>query len=292
MSVTERDKFSGYMTTGHDWNGIKELNSPIPRIVLWFLLVTHLYAVVTWVLVPSWPLWNTYTTGLLGGNQQTAVAADIAAATAARGDWTLALATNDFGSIRSNPNLMARALITAEPLFGQNCQVCHGTNGIGGPGFPRLSDDIWLWGGTAEEIETTLRYGINSPHPDTRYAQMPAFGRDELLTGAQINTLTDYVLTLGAGITPNDTSEGALLFQENCAACHGENGKGVEGVGAPNLTDSDWIYGGDAATIRFGLVNGRQGVMPAWEPRLSAAEIRMLALYVEGLHTTGEEDAQ
>lgn len=292
MSVTERDTFSGYMTTGHDWNGITELNSPIPRIVLWFLLVTHAYAVITWVLVPSWPLWNTYTKGLLGGNQQTAVAADIATATAARSDWTMALATDDFANIRTNPDLMARALVTADQLYGTNCQACHGLNGIGGPGYPRLSDNIWLWGSTADEIEITLRYGINSPHPDTRYAQMPAFGRDELLTGAQINTLTDYVLTLSAGVVPNDPSEGATLFQENCAACHGENGKGVEGVGAPNLTDADWIYGGDARAIRLGLVNGRQGVMPAWEQRLSDAEIRMLALYVEGLYTKGAEDAQ
>jgi cytochrome c oxidase cbb3-type subunit 3 len=292
MSVSERDPVSGYATTGHDWNGIKELNSPVPRIVLWFLAVTHVYAVIAWVLFPTWPLGQTYTRGLLGGDQKTAVAADIAAATAARADWMTALATQDYDTIRADPDLMARAKATAAPLFGQNCQVCHGASGAGGPGFPRLADDIWLWGGTAEEIETTLRYGINSPHPETHFAQMPAFGRDGLLTRPEISVLTDYVLTLGAGVVADDPSEGATLFQSNCAGCHGEDARGIEGTGAPDLTDTDWLYGGDAATIRQTLRDGRQGVMPAWQDRLTDAEIRMMALYVEGLGAAGGEDAQ
>ncbi|MFN3724116.1 MAG: cytochrome-c oxidase, cbb3-type subunit III [Paracoccaceae bacterium] len=291
MSVSERDPVSGYLTTGHDWNGITELNAPIPRIVLWFLAVTHIYAVIAWVLIPAWPLGTTHTTGLLGGDQKTAVAADIAAATAARADWTVAMATQDFDTIRKNPDLMARATATAAPLFGQNCQVCHGAEGIGGPGFPRLSDDIWLWGGTAEEIETTLLYGINATHPDSRYAQMPAFGRDGLLSQPEIAVLTGYLPTLGNGVVPDDPSEGAVLFQNNCAGCHGEDARGLDGSGAPNLTDNDWIYGGDAASLRLTLLNGRQGVMPAWESRLSDAEIRMLALYVEGLAPAGSGDA-
>lgn len=283
MAVTERDPVSGYATTGHDWNGITELNSPVPRIVFWFLAVTHIYAFVAWVLLPTWPLGNTYTKGILGVDQQTDVAADIAAATAARADWMAALTSEDFAAIRANPDLLARAQETAAPLFGQNCQACHGAGGIGGPGFPRLSDRIWLWGGTSDEIAATLRHGINSPDPDTHVAQMPAFGRDGMLTRAEITVLTDYVLTLGSGVVAGNTSEGAVLFQDNCAACHGEDAKGIEGTGAQNLTDDDWIYGGDAATIRQTLLNGRQGVMPAWQGRLSEAEIRMLALYVEGL---------
>jgi cytochrome c oxidase cbb3-type subunit 3 len=195
--------------------------------------------------------------------------------------------TGDFDTIRANPDLMARALATADPLFGQNCQSCHGAGGMGGPGFPRLSDDTWLWGGTAEEIETTLLYGINSPHPDTHYAQMPAFGRDGLLSRPEITAMTAYVQTLVAGLIPDDPSDVAVSFQTNCSACHGTDAKGVDGLGAPNLTDSDWIYGGDAASIRVTLLNGRQGVMPAWEQRLSVAEIRILALYVEGLHAQG-----
>ncbi|TGD42470.1 cytochrome-c oxidase, cbb3-type subunit III [Pseudotabrizicola sediminis] len=286
MSIEERDPVSGYLTTGHVWNGITELNSPVPRIVFAFMVVTHLYALVAWFLLPAWPLGQTFTKGLLGIDQKTAVAADIAAANADRAGWMNALATHDFDAIRADPDLMARALATAEPLFGQNCQVCHGANGIGGPGYPRLNDDIWVWGGTADEIATTLRVGINADHPDTHFAQMPAFGRDGLLTGAEISVLTDYVQTLGAGVMADDPSDGALLFQTNCAGCHGEDARGISGSGAPNLTDGDWLYGGDAANLRHGLVAGRQGQMPSWQSRLTEAEIRAMALYVEGLSGT------
>lgn len=283
MSVEERDPVSGYLTTGHDWNGITELNSPVPRTVFFFMAVTHLYALVVWVLLPAWPLWDTFTKGVLGIDQKTSVAADLAAANAARAGWTTALATEEFDAIRADPDLLARALATAEPLFGQNCQACHGAAGIGGPGFPRLNDDIWLWGGTAEDIATTLRVGINAAHPDTRFAQMPAFGRDGLLTRPEIAVLTDYVLTLAEGVNLADTSEGAVLYQTNCAACHGEDALGIEGTGSPNLTDADWVYGGDAVSIHQTLIAGRQGQMPSWQSRLTEAEIRGLALYVEGL---------
>lgn len=287
MSVEERDPVSGYLTTGHDWNGIKELNSPVPRVVYFFIAVTHIYALVAWFLLPTWPLGQTFTKGLLGIDQKTAVAADLATANMARAGWMGALASSDFDTIRANPDLMARALATAEPLYGQNCQACHGAGGIGGPGFPRLSDGIWLWGGTAEEIATTLRVGINSAHPDTHFAQMPAFGHDELLTRSEISVLTDYVQTLGQGVTVGDTSAGATLFQANCAACHGEDALGIKDTGSPNLTDADWVYGGDATSIRQTLIAGRQGQMPSWQSRLTEAEIRALALYVEGLSGAG-----
>ena len=287
MSIEERDPVSGYLTTGHEWNGIKELNSPVPRIVFAFMVVTHLYALVAWVLLPTWPLGQTFTKGVLGIDQKTAVAADLATATAARAGWVDVLASAEFDTLRADPDLMARALATAGPLYGQNCQACHGAGGIGGPGFPRLNDDIWLWGGTADDIATTLRVGINSAHPDTHFAQMPAFGRDELLSRAEISVLTDYVLTLGTGVIPEDASEGAVLFQTNCAACHGEDARGIEGTGAPNLTDADWVYGGDATSIRQTLMAGRQGQMPSWQSRLTEAEIRAMALYVENLAGAG-----
>jgi cytochrome c oxidase cbb3-type subunit 3 len=283
MSVEERDPVSGYLTTGHDWNGIKELNSPVPRVVFSFIAVTHLYALVAWFLLPTWPLGQTFTKGLLGIDQKTAVEVDLATANAARAEWSNALATADFDTIRAEPALMARAIATAGPLFGQNCQACHGAEGIGGPGFPRLSDGVWLWGGTAEEIATTLRVGINSAHPDSHFAQMPAFGKDELLTRPEIAVLTDYVQSLSTGVIPDDPSEGAVLFQANCAACHGEDAKGVKDSGAPDLTDADWLYGSDPVSIRQTLMAGRQGQMPSWQSRLTEAEIRAMALYVESL---------
>lgn len=283
MSVTERDPVTGQITTGHDWNGIKELNNPVPRIVFIFILVTHLYAVIGWVLLPAWPLGRTFTKGLLGVDQRLQVDADIAAANAARAEWTTAVATQSFEDIQASPELMRRAIDTAGPLFGQNCQACHGKEGIGGPGFPRLSGDSRVWGDTADDIAETIRVGINSSHPDSRSAQMPAFGRDGILTRPEISVLADYVQTLPGGVIEGDTSDAAVLFQDNCAACHGEDARGAQGTGAPDLTDADWLYGGDGATIRATLMNGRQGVMPTWENRLSEADIKMLALYVEGL---------
>ncbi|MEO6298214.1 MAG: cytochrome-c oxidase, cbb3-type subunit III [Paracoccaceae bacterium] len=290
MSVDERDPHSGYLTTGHNWNGIKELNTPVPRIVLFFIAVTHILALIAWILLPTWPLGHTFTKGLLGGDQKTAVAADIAAATVARAGWMDAVATESYDTIRANPDLLTPALQTAGPLFGQNCQSCHGKEGIGGPGFPRLADKIWIWGRTEADIETTLRHGINSTDPDTRVSQMPAFGRDAMLTRAEIDTLVDYVPTLSAGVIAGDASAGAVLFQNNCAACHGADAKGVEGTGAQNLTDADWLYGGDKVTIRQTLMNGRQGVMPTWQARLSDPQIRMLTLYIEHLSAIGTGD--
>ena len=283
MSEIERDPFSGYTTTGHVWNGIKELNSPVPRVVYFFIAVTHVLALIGWILLPTWPLGHTYTKGLLGVDQRTDVAADIAAATAARAGWMNRIATLDYDAIRADPALMAKAMATAAPLFGQNCQSCHGKDGIGGPGFPRLADHIWIWGGSDAEIAQTITVGINSANPDSRVAQMPAFGRDGLLTGAEIDTLTAYVQTLSGGVIANDPSPGAKLFQDNCAACHGADAKGVKDTGAQNLTDADWLYGGDAATVHQTLMYGRQGKMPTWAGRLDANQIRMLTLYVSGL---------
>lgn len=283
MSVIERDPVTGYTTTGHDWNGIKELNSPIPRVVIFFIVVTHLAALIGWILLPTWPLGRTYTKGLLEIDQKTDLAADIAVASAARADWMAQMTSMDFDAIRADPALMARALETAAPLFGQNCQACHGKDGIGGPGFPRLADNVSIWGGTAEDIAETITVGINSTHPDSRISQMPAFGRDGMLDRPQITLLTSYIQTLSNGVVAGDTSEGATLFQENCAACHGEDAHGVEGTGAPNLTDTAWIYGGDTASIWTTLMDGRQGHMPTWQNRLTTADIRMLALYVEAM---------
>lgn len=283
MSEIERDPVSGYTTTGHDWNGIKELNSPIPRVVIYFIIITHVLALIGWILLPTWPLGHTYTKGLLGVDQRTDVAADIAAADAARAGWRDQIASLDYDAIRASPDLMAKAMATAAPLFGQNCQSCHGKEGIGGPGIPRLNDHIWIWGGTVDDIDQTITVGINSANPDSRISQMPAFGRDGMLSGEEIDSLTAYVLTLSKGVIPNDPSPGAILFQDNCAACHGEDAKGVVDSGAQNLTDADWLYGGDAAAIRQTLVNGRIGQMPTWSSRLDPTDIRMLALYVASL---------
>ncbi len=293
MSVKDRDPLTGHQTTGHEWNGITELNTRVPRAVWFFIIVTHVWALIYWVLMPTWPLLNTYTKGLLGADQQDRVEQQVSAANADRADWTSQLATLPAEEIRADPLLMAHVARTAPALFGDNCAGCHGAKANGGPGFPSLVDEAWLWGGDAETIMETLRVGINAPHPDTRYAQMLAFGRDGILDRNQIRTVIDYVQSLSRLETKageDRLAEGATLYAENCASCHGEDAQGMRDLGAPNLTDASWIYGGDDQTMFETIYAGRQGWMPAWEDRLTIADRMMLTLYIQDL-AEGVDDA-
>lgn len=288
MSVRERDPLTGHETTGHEWNGITELNTRVPRAVWWFVGITHVWALVYWVLMPAWPLVTTYTKGLLGHDDRERVERQVALARAERAGWTEALATLPPDAIRQDAALMAHVGRTAPALFGDNCAACHGAGAAGGPGIPSLVDEAWLWGGDAETILETLRVGINAPHPETRIAQMLAFGELGILTRPQIRTVVDYVQSLSGletGAGPERLAEGAAIFAENCASCHGADARGMRELGAPDLTDEAWIYGGDDASMFATIHDGRQGWMPAWEDRLTAAERMMLALYIQDLGT-------
>lgn len=288
----EVDPVTGYETTGHDWNGIRELNTPFPRIVIWALALTFLYSVVTWVLLPAWPTGRDYTRGLLGLDQGEMATTGYKRLSDARESWMARFATQDIAGLAADPALMARAMPAAERLFADNCAGCHGSKATGGPGFPSLVDADWLWGGTPTAIAETLRVGINGTHPDTRYAEMPAFGRDGMLSRDEIVAVTEHVRALSSG-SADPQSRGAAVFSENCAACHGEDGRGGLENGAPSLADGQWIYGGDRATIHATLQGGRQGVMPSWADRLSASEINLLAVYVSRLaRTAPPEPAQ
>lgn len=281
MSVRERDPLTGHETTGHEWNGITELNTRVPRAVWFFIIVTHLYALVAWILLPAWPLFVTYTGGILGVDQKTAVADDIAAAEAARAHWADRIAAEDLETIRVDPGLMAVVHETGPALFGNNCEVCHGRDGQGGPGFPNLRDGDWLWGADDAALMETIRVGINAPHPETRISQMLAFGRDGMLSRDEIREVVAYVESLAAGTRVE--GPGAQLFADNCASCHGEDGTGMVELGAPNLADGTWLYGGDPATLFTTIHDGRAGVMPAWEGRLSEVDRKILTLYVNDL---------
>jgi cytochrome c oxidase cbb3-type subunit 3 len=273
------------MTTGHEWNGIEELDTPVPRIVLFFLAVTILFSVVYWVLMPAWPLGWTYTKGILGIDQREIVTKQVHDASAARAAWTDRIASSDFAAIAADPQSMQHVRETGRTLFMDNCAVCHGTSGTGGPGFPNLAAKAWLWGGKPEDIAETIRVGINSSHSQTRMSQMLAFGREGLLTPDAVRDVTAYVRSLsgqelsdqnrariGAGKEVYDTA--------NCASCHGADGSGSREAGAPNLTDKYWIYGGDAQSVNTSIFFGRQGHMPHWEGRLSPVDIKVLTLYV------------
>lgn len=275
----EVDPFTGYDTTGHDWNGIRELNTPFPKIALWALILSVVYSVIAWVLLPAWPLWGDYTRGLLGLDQGEMAVERYQAISAEREDWMARFGEGDFAALKDDETLMLSAMPAAHRLFEDNCAACHGENGGGGPGFPVLHDDYWLWGGDPETVAETLHVGINTGSDDARFGQMPAFGWMER---GERSALTDYVTALPQGNADPD-SAGGMLFAENCAACHAEDGGGGMMNGAPSLTDDAVIYGQDRAAVLETLRNGRQGVMPAWSGRLSDAEINLLALYVSTL---------
>jgi cytochrome c oxidase cbb3-type subunit 3 len=281
MSVRERDPLTGHATTGHEWNGITELNTRVPRAVWWAIGITHLWALIYWIMMPSWPLVTTYTKGLLGFSQQERVDEEIDQAQRARSVWADALEELPIDAIRADAGLMRVVNESAPALFGDNCAACHGTAAAGGPGYPSLVDAAWLWGGDADTIMETLRVGINAAHPETRVSQMLAFGRDGILTRDEIRTVTAYVRSLsGAGITDEVRATGAQLFADNCASCHGDDAGGLLELGAPDLTDAHWIYGGSEAAVYESVFGGRQGWMPAWENRLGLGERKMLTIYI------------
>lgn len=283
----EIDPVTGHVTTGHDWGGIKELNTPFPKIALWFLIGTFVYSLIAWVLLPTWPLGSTYTKGILGVDQTTDAEADHAQLVERRAHWRDEFASDDFAALADDPQIMSIAMPEMRRLFVDNCAACHGLqgqghDGKGGPGFPALNDADWLWYAEPEDIADVIRVGINSAHPETYFAQMPAFGRDGMLSREEIDLLVPYVAGLHDGSADPD-GEAAEIFADTCASCHGDGGTGGLGSGAPSLADEGWIYGGTTADIRRTLMNGREGHMPAWEARLSTEERHMLALYIAGL---------
>lgn len=286
----ERDPHSGYLTTGHEWNGIKELNRPVPKAIWLFLSLAFIFALSWWILMPAWPTGRSYTHGILGVDQRTAVAQNLAAAATQRAAWTDQIGKLSFDQIKADPQLMRYAAETGHTLFGDNCAACHGRTGQGGKGFPNLTDTAWLWGGALKDVAETIRVGINSSHDQSRSSQMPAFGHDQILDHSQINDVVAYVQSLSATGTsaisnPANVTAGAQIFADNCAACHGETGQGSTDMGAPNLTDNSWLYGGDADTLYTTIYYGRQGQMPSWEGRLSPLERKILTLYVAQLGT-------
>lgn len=284
MTVKERDPLTGHQTTGHEWNGITELNTRVPHAIWWFILVSHIYALIVWVLLPAWPGINGYTKGILGIDQRDRVERQVAELRQSRAGWRDRIATLPVEEIRSDTALSAIVAQTGPALFGDNCAVCHGTRGQGGPGFPSLVDDAWLWGGGPDAIMETLRVGINTDHPDTRFAQMPVF--DGMLSRDDIRTVADYVQSLSGletEVAPDRLTAGETLFMDNCASCHGEEAKGNIDLGAPDLTDAHWIYGGDDKAILTTILKGRQGWMPAWENRLDETDRKLLTVYLQDL---------
>ncbi len=291
----ERDEISGVETTGHEWDGLRELDNPLPRWWLYIFYACIAASIVYWVLMPAWPLANGYTKGVLNWSDRNNVAAEVQTLRAARAPMFERLASASATEIAADPQMQEFARAAGESVFGDYCATCHGAGGAGAPGYPVLADDVWIWGGSLADIEHTLRVGIRSDHADTRMSVMPAFGRDGLISAAQVGDVTEYVISISSARTrlaPNAAAaaRGAIVYQEQCAVCHGAAGAGDRSVGAPSLNDDLWLYGGSRAEIRRQIELGRGGVMPAWEQRFDAGTLRALAYYVHEMGG-GEPDA-
>lgn len=280
----EIDKASGTETTGHEWDGIKELNTPLPRWWLWVFYATIVWAFGYWVLYPSWPTLTGYTPGLLNQSQRDDVDLAVLKLKSEREELGRLLTNATLKQIEDDPNLLQFAREAGKSAFGDNCATCHGSGAQGFKGYPNLNDDVWLWGGSLEDIKRTIQVGIRSPHPDTRLSQMPAYGRDGMLNAMEIDDLTEYVASISGGkAEAAAVARAAPQFKEQCAVCHGDDGKGKREFGAPNLTDNEWLYGRAKADIRSQIVNGRGGVMPTWGSRLDPMTVDALAVYVHSL---------
>jgi cytochrome c oxidase cbb3-type subunit 3 len=281
----EKDAVTGVETTGHEWDGIRELDNPLPKWWVYVFYATILWSVIWWILYPSWPTLGTYFGGILGYNQRDALEEQLVSARAAQAQWLDRISAADTAAIEADPELRAFAMRGGEVAFKDNCAPCHGLGGAGQLFYPTLADDDWLWGGTLDDIEYTIRHGIrNGEDPDARDSQMPAFGADGILEPQQIGDVVQYVLSFSNRATDAEAAErGQGIFLEQCAACHGEDGKGMREVGAPNLTDSIWLYGGEPQQIRSQIERPRHGVMPPWNTRLADEVIKMVTVYVHNL---------
>lgn len=282
MSAPETQDDQGPVaTTGHEWDGIRELDNPLPRWWLWIFYASVVVAIGYWILMPAWPGLTGYTPGMLGKSDRAELVGQLAKLKALRGEQNARLTDASLQEIESDPELQAHALAVGQSVFGDNCATCHGVGGVGGKGYANLRDDVWLWGGTLEDIHRTLQYGIRSGHPQARFSQMPAFGRDQLLTPAQVGDLTEYVVSLsGRPANTAAVQRAAPVYAANCVACHGPAGLGDPLQGAPNLTDREWLYGSTRSDIKAQIQNGRGGVMPAWSGRLDPETVKALAVYV------------
>lgn len=279
------DDYTGVETTDHEWDGIRELDNPLPKWWLYSFYACILWAVVYWVLYPAWPLASSYTQGILGYSQRALVTEQVEQSQAALRVYDDQILAGELSDVPGNPELHSVALAGGESAFGDNCAACHGRGAQGFKGYPNLNDDSWLWGGTLEDIQVTLRHGIRwEADENTRLNDMPKFLDDGIFTTAEVSDTTQYVLQLsGKEVDAEAALRGQALFGAQCVTCHMEGGVGNQELGAPNLTDAIWLYGGDEESIYASIAHSRRGVMPAWQGRLDEATIAKLALYVHSL---------
>ena len=280
------DPVTGVPTTGHEWDGIAELNNPIPR---WWSLTLYaciIWSIGYWIVYPTWPLLTTYTPGIFHWNSRSAVVVDVDELQVKRAAIAAKIEKATLTEIKADKTLLEFANAQGRAAFGINCAPCHGAGAQGAKGYPNLNDDDWIWGGGLDQIAQTITHGIRwDADKDTRSGGMPAFGKDGSLTAEEIANVAGYVQSI-AGLKVEgapDLTKGKDVFAANCGVCHGDDGKGNLDLGAPNLTDKIWLYGSDKATIVSRINIGGGGVMPAWTDRLDPATIKSLTVFVHGL---------
>jgi cytochrome c oxidase cbb3-type subunit 3 len=285
MSAHDVDAATGTPTTGHEWDGIKELNTPLPRWWVWVLYATVVWSIGYWVVYPALPLITSYTAGVFGYSSRGQVAAEVRDLQQARGGMAAKLEAASLSEIEKDPTLFTFATAQGRAAFGNNCAPCHGIGGGGAKGYPNLNDNDWLWGGSLDQIYQTISFGIRSGNAKGHESTMVGFGKEGVLKRPEIVAVARYVRSLSGLPVPagTDLAAGKKLFADNCAACHGEDAKGNPEIGAPDLADRIWLYGSDEGTIVDVITNGRNGIMPAWADRLDAATLKALAVYVHSL---------
>ncbi len=283
----EKDAVTGVETTGHEWDGIKELNNPLPSWWVYTFYACIAFSLVWFVLFPAIPYGPGATTGLTGSTARDRVAREIAQADAARSEVNQQIVEASVDDIQNDPDLLTYALTGGRIVFADNCAPCHGVGGTGQLNYPVLADDAWIWGGTLDQIQQTILYGVRNQEYefDARFSMMPNFGGDGLLTREEVEQVSGYVMTLSGRAAPDPSvvDAGAQLYVEQCAACHGDGGEGIADLGAPNLTDAIWLYGGAYEEIVQQIWLPQHGVMPGWIDRLKPEDIKMVSLYVHGL---------
>jgi len=277
------DKSADVETTGHSWDGIEELNNPLPRWWLWTLYACIVWAIGYTIAYPAWPMLTGATPGVLGYSTRAEVAAQITAHDAKNADLVAQLVATDLARLDPSSDLHRYAVARGGAVFRAQCSQCHGSGAAGAVGYPNLLDNDWLWGGDMENIALTIAHGVrNETDLDARFSQMPAF--DAILENVQIDSVVEYVVSLSS--TDFDVTlaqAGAPVFADNCSACHGMDALGDRDLGAPNLADAIWLYGGDRAAVEYTVRNARYGVMPAWGQRLRDADVRAVSVYVHAL---------
>lgn len=281
----EVDELSGTQTTGHEWDGIRELDTPMPRWWVWTFYATIAFSIGYCIYYPAFPMLESATRGVSGITARGQVEQVLEDVKKSKTVLENKLVKTALADVNKDENLYRFATAGGQSLYKVYCSQCHGSGAQGAAGYPNLNDDDWLWGGDVETIRHTIAHGVrHDPDENTRVSEMPAFGRDELLEKPQIKSVVEYVLKISK--QEHDAAEakkGQEVYAENCAACHGENGKGGREFGAPNLADALALYGISREDLTKQIIAPRHGVMPAWIDRLGEAGVRQLALYVHSL---------